>query len=100
MNLQLIKGLLGAFLYEGVDIDKIDEENCTIYISIPKDSDSFKRTGSIDNAKQYASNIKRILSQLSSQDIKIKYKLKDVYWTKEMGDENFERNKYRLKNLY
>lgn len=93
MGKEVVEGLMGAFLMEGVEIQKIDFDNSILYILLPRDSYSYGR-GEIKCAEDYAKNIKRVFIELGIFDTNgsIRYKVKDIYWTKEMGDKNFNEN--------
>lgn len=90
---EVTEGMMGAFLMDGVEIQRIDFDNNVLYILIPRDSYSYGR-GEIKCAEDYAKNIKRVFIELGIFDINcsVRYKVKDIYWTKEMGDKNFNEN--------
>lgn len=90
---EVTAGLMGAFLMEGVEIQKIDFDNSILYILLPRDSYSYG-TGEIKCAEDYAKNIKRTFIELGIFDMNclVRYKVKDIYWTREMGDKNFNEN--------
>ncbi len=90
---EVTAGLMGAFLMEGVEIQKIDFDNSILYILLPRDSYSYG-TGEIKCAEDYAKNIKRTFIELGifDRNCLVRYKVKDIYWTREMGDKNFNEN--------
>lgn len=96
----ILQGMMGAYLMEGVDIDKIDWDNHILYLTLPKESYSY-RTGKIHNAKDFAKRIKEtwIEMRIFPKDCTVKYKIKDIYWTKEMGDINYNNNKDRVIDM-
>lgn len=92
-------GMLGAFLHMGVDIDKIDWNNSTLYITVPKESYDYG-LGKIDSPKSLAESIKKYFIDMNIiKDCKCKYRTRDVLWTKEMGEANFKNNIHGLMEL-
>lgn len=69
--------------------------------NIPKDSYSYHEAN-IKDAESYANRIKQMLIEIGviSGDWKCLYKIRDEIWTKEMGKENFEKNKGILVDLF
>lgn len=103
-NRDLGIGLIGMFFQDGLYIDKIDHENKKFYFNIPKDSYSYheENEANIKDAESYANRIKQMLIEVGviSGDWKCLYKIRDEIWTKEMGKENFEKNKGILVDLF
>jgi hypothetical protein len=87
-------GMLGAFLKMGVNILKVDFNNQTIYISVPRDNYEYYTDGEIKSPETLAKGVKRLLIMLNVFDnnCKVKYKIRDEEWTKEMGEENYKKN--------
>ena len=96
----ILQGMMGAYLMEGVDVDKIDLDNHVLYITLPKDSYSYGM-GKIQNAKDFAKRIKETWVEMGifPDDCVVKYKTKDIYWTKEMGDRNYNNNKNKVLDM-
>lgn len=90
----IMTGILGMFAMEGIDIIEMDENTGILKLAIPKDSFSYHENGStIHNAEEYAKRIKEKFIELGIKNIRVLYKEKDIYWTKEMSKSNFERAK-------
>lgn len=87
-------GMIGAFLKMGVNIIKVDYDNQIMYISVPRDSYEYYTEGAVKSPETLAKNIKRVLIMLNvfDENCKIKYKIRDEEWTKEMGEENYKKN--------
>ena len=96
----ILQGIIGSFLLEGIEVNKLDFDNQVLYLTIPEKSYSFN-TEKIKCAADYARRIKEIWIGMGifSQNCTVKYKTKDVYWTREMGEKNYEENKYHVMNL-
>lgn len=93
MTKQMLMGILVYLLEEGVDIVKFDDVNNIIYISIPKDSESYHTENSvIHDAESFVKRIKETWIELGilKSGGKLKYITRDVYWTKELGIKNRE----------
>ena len=92
-------GLFGMFLKDGVDTDKMDKENGIMYITVPKNSFMYEECESISWAEDYVKRLKNIINETLKTDLKIKYRVKDITWTKEMGESNYNRNKDKLLDI-
>lgn len=96
MNLRsgIFQGIIGSFLMNGIEIDKIDTDNHILYITLPKESYSYELGGKIKCAEDHVKGIKKMLIEFGalSKDFSVKYKTKNIYWTKEMGDKNYKEN--------
>ena len=97
----IVQGMMGAYLMDGIDIDKIDWDKHILYITLPKKSYSYERSEKIKCAEDYAKRIKEMWIEIGifPKDCVVKYKIKDIIWTKEMGDKNYEENKNKILNL-
>lgn len=87
--------MIGAFLLEGMIIDKIDFDNEILYIQIPKESYSYLKPDSkIKCADDFAKRIKTVWIELGifSDKGKVKYKERNIKWTEELGNENYNKN--------
>lgn len=80
------KAMMSFYIKEGVEIHMIDWNSHILYISVPKYSDSY--VGNIKTADDFAKRIKEtwIESGIFPRDCKVKYKIKDIEWNKEMGE--------------
>ncbi len=93
----IFSGIIGSFLQDGIDINKIDWETETMYITLPAQSyryDICKNNETIlTSPENYAKRIKETFHEMGIfQNGKVKYRVKDIYWTKEMGEKNFKEN--------
>lgn len=94
-------GMVGVLLQMGVDVNKVDWDRQTLYITVPKDCDEYHSVGAIKSPEILARSIKRMMEELGVMNKCIcKYRVKDVYWTHEMGRVNFENNKDSLMSLF
>lgn len=94
---------IGIILYrDGVIIDKYDNDNNVIFLSIPKHSYLYEmKSGEINDAESFIKRIEYTINDIFNiEDIKIKYKTRDIYWTKEMGDKVLEKNKDRIVSMF
>lgn len=96
----ILQGMMGAFLMAGMEVDKIDLDNHILYISLPKQSYSYN-SDKIKCAEDYAKRIKETWIELGifPSECSVKYKVKDINWTKEMGNKNFNDNIDKVINL-
>lgn len=96
----IVQGMMGAYLMDGIDIHKIDWNTHTLYISLPKQSDSYGK-GKIQCAEDYAKRIKEMWIEMGifPETCSVKYKIKDINWTKEMGDKNYNDNINKVLDL-
>lgn len=93
----IFSGIMGAFLKDGIDINKIDWATETMYITVPKLSYSYEISirdgGAIISPETCASQIKKKFHEMGIfKNGNVKYRVKDIYWTKEMGEKNFNEN--------
>lgn len=94
---EMALGIIGAFLQMGLNIDKIDWETETLYITIPERSYDYefsaKNGGAVVSPEALARRIKETSNEMGIfKNGKVKYRTKDIYWTKEMGEENYKNN--------
>ncbi len=96
----ILQGMMGVFLMEGIEVHKIDLDKHILYISLPKQSYSYN-SEKIKCAEDYAKRIKEMLVEMGIflPDCSVKYKIKDINWTREMGDKNFNDNIDKVVNL-
>lgn len=98
----IVQGMMGAYLMEGVDVLKIDWDNHILYLSIPKHSYTYEKPdGKIHSAEDFAKRIKETWIEMGvfPETCSVKYKVKDVKWTKEMGDKNYNDNLNKVLDL-
>lgn len=96
----VVQGMMGAYLKDGIDIIKIDWDKHILYISLPKQSESYGK-GKIQCAEDYAKRIKETWIQMGifPETCSVKYKLKDINWTNELGYKNYNDNINRVLDL-
>lgn len=101
VNRPMLQGILGGLCKEGVFIDKVDKtQGITFYISIPAYSYAYHMEGSVrDTPEAFAKRIKESLSMMVGESIKVKFKTHDTYWTKDLGEECYYKNRDRILNL-
>lgn len=95
MSLSIGIGVMGMFLKDGVDIIKFDESCQILYISIPQDSYAYHlhTNSTIYDATTYAKSIKKMLIELLDMPLlRLKYTIREGYWTKEQGEINFNKH--------
>ena len=97
----IVQGMMGAYLMDGINVDKIDWDQHILYITLPKQSYSYGISEKIQCAKDYAKRIKETWIEMGvfPEDCVVKYRIKDIIWTKEMGDKNYKVNKDKILNL-
>ena len=97
----ILQGIIGSFLLEGIEVNKLDVDNQILYLTIPERSYSYGRSEKIKCAADYVKRIKETWIEMGifSQNCTVKYKTKDIYWTKEMGEKNYEENKHHVMDL-
>lgn len=97
LSRSIVQGMMGAYYLMGVDIIKFDDDNSTLYISLPKESHEYmSNPNQIFTVHTFANRIKQTLSEMTKKEIKIKYKIRDEYWTKEMGEANYQKHKNNI----
>ena len=104
MNLSksIILGMIGVFLQDGIDIAKFDEQNNTIYLIMPEDGYLYHREGissELDTPQKYAKRLQDKIRELTHSNIKVKYKTKQGYFTKEDGEKNYKSNIHNYKEI-
>ena len=97
MGKAMFLGMIGAFLQDGIEINNINWETQTMYITVPKQSYTYefsiRNGGAITSPESFASQIKKKFNELGIfKNGKVKYRVKDIYWTKEMGEKNYNEN--------
>lgn len=93
VSLAIISGLA----MDGVDIVKADVENEIIWLAIPKESFAYLEYGNIHDAASYAKRIKEMFIDAGfSKNLSVRYAIKNIVWTKEMGEKNLEKLKTDL----
>lgn len=100
----IFMGIMINFLQLGVDIDDIDLDNHILYITIPKESYAYENEANkaYHDADTYAKRIKEVWIEMGifPSDCSVKYKTKDIYWTKEMGNRNYKENIERIYDRF
>ena len=91
-------GIICELYRDGIIIDKFDTDNNIIYLSVPKTSYVYEM-GNANNAEDFVKNIKTLFASFLN-DIKIKYKTRDIYWTNEMGNKSLEENKEKIISMF
>lgn len=89
------QGMMAMFLQHGVKIDKFDEINQTMHITVPEDSFAYHRPDSkvIHDVESYVKRNKQVLQDLLKMpNLKVFYRTYPGYWTKEQGDQNFNEH--------
>lgn len=97
----MVQGIIGGFLRMGVSVEKLDLDNEILYLKIPEKSYDYNDSQTVKCAQDLACRIKETWIGLGifSKNCTVKYKTYDVYWTKEMGEKNYQENKYKVTNL-
>ena len=100
----IIQGMMGAFYMSGIEIIDLDLDNHILTISVPEKSYEYEKPESkIRSAEDYARRLKTVFTEMgifpSEKESKIRFTTRPIYWTKEMGDENFNKNKYNIVNI-
>lgn len=101
-NKLMFQGMLGGLCQEGVFIDgyKEDELGLTFYITIPEDSYRYHEENTIRNSPEsFAKRIKETFKMMMGDNVRIKYKTHNIYWTKELGKKYYEKNQNKILNL-
>ncbi len=100
LSKSILQRMMGAFLMAGMEVHKIDLDKHILYISLPKQSYSYN-SDKIKCAEDYAKRIKETWIEMGifPPDCSVKYKIRDVNWTREMGDRNFNDNIDKVINL-
>lgn len=96
-------GMLGAFLTMGVEIESIDMDNYVLTISVPKDSYEYhKETNkAYKDPESLAKRLKTIFIDMGifPKECTVRYRVKDVIWTKEMGENNYNQHFHKISSL-
>lgn len=100
----VMQGMMGSFYMSGIEIIDIDFDKYILTISLPEKSYEYEKAESkIRSAEDYARRLKTVLVEMgifpSIEESKIRYITKPVYWTKEMGQENFNKNRHNIINI-
>ena len=98
----ILRGMIGAYLMLGIDINKIDWDNHILYITVPEKSYEYENPDvSFHCAEDLAKRIKRTLieSRMFPEECIVKFKTKDIYWTKEMAEANYQQNRDKTLNM-
>ena len=77
-----------TFANFGVILDQFNEKNGPeLFLSIPKDAYYYHEDNGINCAKDIAKNIKFFMYGLLNENVIVKYKEYDAYFTKEMANQ-------------
>ena len=105
-GLTFIQGVSGAFAFSGVDTKRVEltqeAKIKRLFIDIPRDSyDWHFEGGSVHSASEYAKSTKDKLKSLGLMDVngELRYKVKDIFWTKEMSETIGKQNRDVLYNM-
>lgn len=105
-RLTFLRVLSRAFAFSGVDTKRVEltqeAKIKRLFIDIPRDSyDWHFEGGSVHSAKEYAKSTKDKLKSLGLMDAdgELRYKVKDVFWTKEMYETIGKQNRDVLYNM-
>ena len=93
----LLSSFLGALTLSGIDM-VLDQKTKTMYLNIPSKSYEYELPMSvIKSSNDYAKVIKEKMREFGFIDEtwKVRYKDKDIYWTKHLGEANYN-SKYSL----
>ena len=98
---QIYIGMFGMFLQDGIFIENLDEVQNIVYISLPEDSYAY-HIGDSATPEELAKNIKeKLFKEILGVNVRLKMKIrKKEYWTKEMGEKNYQENIGRVLNLF
>lgn len=92
----IVQGMLGMFYQSGVDIEDLDVYNHTITLAIPKDSHEYHKFENrpYHDPETFAKRIKQTLIEMGvfPEKCKVRYRVKDIVWTKEMGERNYQEH--------
>lgn len=106
MDIAKIIVFSGAFAASGIDVRKVELSEGRIikkiFVDIPKASYEWHIEGSnVHSAGEYAKNIKNKLKEfgLMSDDGKLMYKEKELFWTQEMSTTYGIQNKNVFYNM-
>lgn len=98
----VMMGMMGAFLKMGVSIDHLDLDKEIMKITLPKDSYEYHKCISKGrgptNPEELAKRIKESFIELGivSSNFKVLYKVIDIAWTEEDGEDAFNKNKNKI----
>lgn len=85
-NTVLAKGMVIAFRGMGIEIDDwVDNSDgsCTIFISVPKESNGIGPDGLSLAGKRLADRMFTKMCEISANNVNIKFRIRDEVWTKE-----------------
>lgn len=99
----VIQGMLGMFYMNGIEIENLDMDNHILTLVIPKDSYDFHRSEKqpYHDPESFAKRMKRVFIEMGvfPENCKVRYRVKDIVWTKEMGERNYQEHKEELLSI-
>lgn len=100
----ILMGIIGEMYKSGVEVDVLDISNPVqqkLYLTLPKESYTYETGGRIHDAASYARRIKETWKEMGilKGNAVVKYKTKDVKWTKEMGETNYNSHRDDILDL-
>ena len=100
MTDEIYVGMIAMFLQDGIKIETLDRGKNIVYISLPEDSYAYHITKEI-TPEELAKNIKeKIFKGIFGVDVRLKMRIRKGYWTKEMGEKNYQENIGRVLEMF
>ena len=94
-NKLILSGFKGAFYQSGIEIVNYDPDKVILTCTLPEDSYEYHLEDvQIHNPDDYIRSIKQKLIDVIGfpSQLKIRYKTRPIYWTKEMSDKNLQNH--------
>lgn len=87
--------IISVFLQDGIIVDRFDEKEQAIWLSIPEDSFAYHdfHTDRIRDAESYIKVKKeKFIEMLKMPNLKLYYRTRKGFWTKEQGQKNYREH--------
>lgn len=90
--------IMQSILLHGVDLDSVDWAAGTIYLAIPKAGYMYegKEENSLKTPEQLASRIKDMMIKAGFTNIKVRFRIKDIYFSKSESDDYYNQNRDKV----
>lgn len=100
----ILMGIIGEMYKSGVEVDVLDISNPVqqkLYVTVPNESYTYNEGKVIYDAKSYVTRIKETWMEMGilKQNAIVKYKTRNVTWTKEIGETNYNNHRDDILDL-
>lgn len=90
--------IMQSILLHGVDLDNVDWAEGIVYLAIPKNGYMYesKEPNALKSPEQLASRIKDMMIKAGFTNTKVRFRIKDIYFSKSEKDEYYNQNREKV----